>query len=206
MSVFVDGVPAIAEYRRYELRDTPPGDDYGAMREVLSRRFQRALEQDDRPDLLVVDGGRGQVGVALSVLQDLGVHDQPVVGISKPRTELRRGQRATDKLVLPHKKDPLRLPAHHPGLRLVQHLRDEAHRHALRYQRKVRDRKTLLSVLQAIPGIGVQRRKSLLKHLGSAEAVATATLDELTAVPGIGRKRAQAILTALDAHGGILTP
>ena len=168
------------------------------MREVLTRRFRRGLIEQDLPDLLVVDGGRGQLGVALAVLEDLGVHNQAVIGISKPRTERRRGNRsATDKVILPAFKEPLKLKSGHPGLRILQHLRDESHRHAVRYQRKVRSRNALTSVLEGIPGVGPTRRKHLLRHLGSAEAVANASLDDLAAVPGIGPQLAAQILEAL---------
>jgi excinuclease ABC subunit C len=202
MSVFIDGKPDRAEYRRFKIKEAAGDDDYAMMREILFRRFRRALEGEPRPDLLVVDGGKGQLGVAQAVLHDLGIHDQRLVGIAKPRTEHRRGDRsASDKLVLPHRKEPLRLGSHHPGLRIVQHLRDEAHRHAVRYQRKVRDKKTLTSVLQEIPGIGEVRRKALLKTLGSAEAVSMASLAELESVPGIGHATAQAILKILKEDG-----
>jgi excinuclease ABC subunit C len=187
MSVFLDGRPARAEYRRYRVKTVVGSDDVATMREILGRRFRRAIDEGVRPDLLVVDGGKGQVGAAVAVLQDLGLHDQAVCGISKPRTEHARGDRgATDKVVLPNRKDPLRLPEGHPALRILQHLRDEVHRHAVRYHRQVRNRETLGSVLEEIPGIGPARRKSLLRVLGSADRVADASVDELAAIPGIG--------------------
>ncbi|TVQ87393.1 MAG: excinuclease ABC subunit UvrC [Deltaproteobacteria bacterium] len=198
MSVFIDGEPARAEYRRYRIKTVVGADDYASMREILHRRLTRALREDTLPDLVVVDGGRGQLAVAVAALADLGLSELPVVGISKPRTEHRRGQRwATDKIVLPRYKEPLRLPREDPALRLLQHLRDEVHDAAIRYHRKVRRRSSLTSVLEAIPGVGPARRKALLKHLGSAEAVLRASVTELRGVPGLGPAVAQQIFDAL---------
>ncbi|MBW2252996.1 MAG: excinuclease ABC subunit UvrC [Deltaproteobacteria bacterium] len=198
MAVFLDGRPDRSEFRRYKVKTASGDDDYAAMREILERRMKRALKEESRPDLLVVDGGKGQLGVALAVLQDLGLHDQAVIGIAKPRTEHARGARhATDKIVLPHRKDPLQIRRDHPALRLLQHLRDEAHRHAVRYHRKRRSKETLTSVLEAIPGVGPARRKALLQHLGSARAVADADVDALVSVPGVGAVLAQTIYRTL---------
>jgi excinuclease ABC subunit C len=201
-SVFLDGRPARAEYRRYRIKTVVGADDYASMRELVTRRFRRVLDgSEPAPDLLVVDGGKGQVAVAVAALQDLGFHDQPVVGIAKPHTEHARGDRdATDKLVLPHRKDPLRLPRNHPGLRILQHLRDEVHDHAIRYHRKVRSEERLTSVLEEIPGVGPARRRALLTALGSAESVADADEATLAAVPGIGPAVARAIREALNAE------
>ncbi|MCB9682761.1 MAG: excinuclease ABC subunit UvrC [Alphaproteobacteria bacterium] len=187
MAVFLDGKPARAEYRRYRIKQAMGGDDYGGMREVLTRRLTRGLESGELPDLLVIDGGKGQVGVAAAVLSDLGIDDLPMVGISKPRTEHARGERAaTDKLVLPGVKDPIRVSPNHPGLRMLQHLRDQTHDHVVGYQRKVRQKKTLRSALEGIPGVGPSRRRALLTELGSVAGVAAADVDTLAAVPGIG--------------------
>ena len=200
MAVFVNGRPARAEYRRYKLKVAPGGDDYAGMREVLSRRVKRGLESGDLPDLLVIDGGKGQVAIAMAVLADLGVTDLPVVGISKPRTEHARGDReATDKIVLPNVKDPIKLSAHHPGLRMLQYLRDETHNHVLGFQRKVRNRNTLASALEGIPGVGPTRRRALLRALGSIQGVADADVDTIAAVPGIGPALASTIHAVLSA-------
>jgi len=200
MSVFLGGRPARREYRRYRVKTVIGSDDYATMREILERRFRRAQEDGVFPDLLLVDGGKGQLGVAVAVLEDLGIHGQAVAGISKPRTERRKGdRRATDKIVLPHRRDPVRLRAGHPALRILQHLRDEAHNHALRYHRKLRSRNQLVSVLEGIPGVGPARRKALLRALGSAEAVASAEVPALAEVPGIGPALAEQIHAAF--HG-----
>ncbi|MCA9491434.1 MAG: excinuclease ABC subunit C, partial [Myxococcales bacterium] len=198
MAVLIDGRPARAEYRRYRVKTVVGADDYATMREILDRRFRRALQDGVRPDLLVVDGGKGQLAVAVSVLRDLGLHDQAVCGLAKPRTEHARGERdATDKVFLPELKDPLRLRPGHPGLRLLQHVRDEVHAHAVRYHRKVRDQAMLASVLEEIPGVGPSRRKALLTAFGSADGVADATEAELATVDGIGPALAKVISEAL---------
>ncbi|MCB9671844.1 MAG: excinuclease ABC subunit UvrC [Alphaproteobacteria bacterium] len=205
MSVFLGGRPARGEYRRYRVKRAAGNDDYGMMREILERRFTRARESGLFPDLLVVDGGKGQLGVALAVLHDLGLHDQPVVGIAKPRTERRKGDTvATDKIVLPHRKEPLKLGRGHPALRILQHIRDEAHRTAVRYQRKVRGQADLTSVLEGIPGIGKARRNALLRALGSAEAVADATVEQLEAVEGVGPALARTLYDALHPDDLVL--
>jgi excinuclease ABC subunit C len=203
MAVFIDGRPDRREYRRYKVKTVVGSDDYATMREILERRFRRAVREDTVPDLLVVDGGKGQLGIAVAVLEDLGVHGQAVCGISKPRTERSRGDRkATDKIVLPHRKDPLRLRAGHPALRILQHIRDEVHNHAIRYHRQVRRRNTLASVLEEIPGVGPARRKALLQALGSAEAVADASEDQLASVSGIGPELARTIHQTLNPTAG----
>jgi excinuclease ABC subunit C len=204
MSVFLDGAPARAEYRRYRVKTVVGADDYATMREILGRRIRRAVAEGTVPDLIVVDGGRGQLASALAALDEvrseIGIPAIPMVGIAKPRTEHARGERdATDKIVLPQYKEPLRLRAGDPSLRILQHIRDEVHDHAVKYHRKVRDRKNLLSVLEAIPGVGPARRKVLLKTLGSAHGVAEADEATLAAVPGIGPALAAVIHAALNA-------
>jgi excinuclease ABC subunit C len=199
MSVLIDGRPERSEYRRYRVKTVVGADDYASMREILGRRARRALDGrgPPLPDLIVIDGGRGQVAAAQAALRDHGV-DPPLIGISKPRTERRKGERAaTDKLVLPHLVDPLRLDPRDPALRLVQLARDEVHRHAVRYHRTVREREALTSVLEAIPGVGPARRKRLLATLGSAGAVADADVETLAAVDGIGPALAERIHSAL---------
>jgi len=216
MAVFVDGEPARALYRRYRIKTVEGSDDFASMAEVLGRRLRRGLEEGDLPDLLVVDGGKGQLSAARAVMAELGVRDQasgphagdgplvPVIGIVKPRTERRRGDReATDRLVLPGVKNAIRLPHNSAALRLVQHLRDETHASAVRYHRKVRRRRTLSSGLDGLPGVGPTRRKALLLHFGSAAAVRSASEAELAAVPGFGptlAARVHAALHDLDAH------
>jgi excinuclease ABC subunit C len=213
MAVFVDGEPARDLYRRYRIKTVVGADDYASMAEILGRRLRRGLEEGDLPDLLVVDGGKGQLSAARAVLQELGVADQtdpsprdrpliPIIGIVKPRTERRRGDRETpDRLVLPGVKNAIRLPHNSAALRMVQHLRDETHNTAVRYHRKVRNRRTLASGLDGLPGVGPSRRKALLTHFGSAAAVRTASVEQLAEVPGFGPMLAERVYAALQAMG-----
>ena len=204
MVVFIDGAPDKSAYRRYRVKTVQGPDDYGTMREILDRRVRRGLaedapESDQLPDLIVVDGGKGQLGVVLAVLSDLGVHDTPVVGLAKPRTERARGDRfAVDKIVVPGIKDPIRLRDGDPALRLLQSLRDESHRTAVRFHRKVRRKRTLSSVLDDIPGVGPGRKAALLRHLGSLKAIRAANESEIAQVPGIGPALARVIRETLE--------
>ncbi len=216
MAVFVDGEPARALYRRYRIRTVVGADDFASMAEVLGRRIRRGLEEGDLPDLLVVDGGKGQLSAARAVLLELGVADQtltdpgnrpvvPIIGIVKPRTEKKWGNRdATDRLVLPDIKDPIRLPHNSPALRMVQHLRDETHDTAVRYHRNVRDRRTLGGGdLEELPGVGPTRRKALLKHFASVAAIRAASVEQLAEVAGFGPALAAKVHAALhSAHDG----
>jgi len=190
MVVFVDGVPEKSLYRKFRIPTEGSFDDYDAMRQALRRRYKRALQSEPGdwalPDLLLVDGGKGQLNIALTVLSDLGLFSVPVVGIAKPKVERRSGDNAAvDKLFLPGVQNPIRLPPHHLGLRLLQHLRDEAHRTAVGFHRRKRRKSTLKSNFLNIDGVGPQRRKSLLKHFGSHENIRQATVDELKSVYGI---------------------
>lgn len=199
MSVLIDGKPARAEYRRYKIKTVVGADDFASMREILGRRVTRAIRENTVPDLIVIDGGVGQVNAALAALADVGA-TIPLVGLQKPRTERKHGDRfATDAIVLPNVKDPLRLRSGDARLRLLQHVRDEVHDHAVRYHRKVRGKEALTSVLEAIPGIGPTRKKALITALGSAQGVYDADEETLAAVPGIGAAVAKGIFAAL--HG-----
>jgi excinuclease ABC subunit C len=204
--VFIDGVPDRKRYRRYKVRSVQGPDDYATMREILERRVRRSLKSDAKPedalpDLLVVDGGKGQVSVVQAVLADLGVHELPLIGLAKPKAERARGEEdAVDKIVVPGIKDPLRLRSNDPALLLLQALRDESHRTAVRYHRKVRRKTRLKSELDEVPGVGPSRRKALLIRFGSVQGVRGATIEELSAVPGVGLALAQSILEILGPN------
>lgn len=198
MVVFVKGVPRKNDYRHFKIEGS---DDYAGMREMLRRRFRHATEpKADQmpgskkpswellPDLLVVDGGRGQLNVALEVLDEYGLRDQvPAIGLAKQKEEIS----------LPDRAEPLRLPRTSEGLYLLQRIRDEAHRFAVAYHRQVRGKQTLLSQLDEVPGIGPRRRSALLKQFGSIEAICAATVEELAAVPGMTRKAAEQLKASL---------
>ncbi|NLG27316.1 MAG: excinuclease ABC subunit UvrC, partial [Chloroflexi bacterium] len=194
MVVFVQGVPSKQDYRRFRVRSVQGSDDFASMGEVLYRRFRHAQEQMNaedaatsgnrwaiRPDLVIVDGGLGQLNVALETLDALGVGDIPVVGLAKQHEEL----------YIPGRDTPLCLPSDSQGLYLLQRIRDEAHRFAIEYHRKLRDAQSTRSLLDEIPGIGPKRRQALLTHFGSLDAIRQATVDELAAVEGMTRVAAE---------------
>jgi excinuclease ABC subunit C len=201
--VFIDGAPVRNRYRRYKVKTVVGADDYATMAEILERRIKRSRKPDAKPtdtlpDLIVVDGGKGQVSVVCAVLSDLGCHDLPVIGLAKPKVERARGERqAMDKIVLPGIKDPVRLRSNDPALLLLMALRDESHRTAVRYHRRVRLKSRLVSELDGIAGVGPSRRRALLNRFGSAAGVRGATVTELTGVSGIGPALAETILDAL---------
>lgn len=183
-------------YRKFNIKaaEIAPGDDYAAMREVLSRRFARAQKEDPQrtfgqwPDLVLLDGGLGQLNVALKVLADLGISDLCVAAIAKgPDRNAGREQ-----FFMPG-RDPFMLPPSHPTLYFLQRLRDEAHRFAISAHRAKRSQAIGQSLLNEISGIGAARKKSLLRHFGSAKAVASAGLSDLQTVPGINAATAKKI-------------
>jgi excinuclease ABC subunit C len=202
MVVFAKGVPRKSDYRRFRIRTVEGTDDYASMREMLRRRFRRITEKPEEqkapggkesawhllPDLLVVDGGKGQLNVALEVLDEFGLGDQiPAIGLAKQEEEV----------FLANRSDPVRLPRVSEGLYLLQRVRDEAHRFAITYHRRVRGRQTIVSQLDGVPGIGPKRRSSLLKHFGSIDAIRAASIDELAAAPSMTRKAAEQLKMSL---------
>jgi excinuclease ABC subunit C len=197
--VFEDGRPRKADYRRYRIRQAAGGDDYDCLREVMRRRLGK-VESEPLPDLLLVDGGKGQLGVLSAALSDRGlVVDH--AGIAKERDEespsprvKRSGGLKAERLFLPNRKDAVLLPSDSRGLLLLQRVRDEAHRFAIEFQRDLRTRAGLQSVLEEIPGIGPGKRRALLRELGSLRAVREASLERLRAVRGLSERDAEAIL------------
>jgi excinuclease ABC subunit C len=195
MVVFVDGKPEKSEYRKFRIKGAwvldettgkPRPDDYAAMREVLTRRFRHYFDGDPKfsqlPDLLLVDGGKGQLSVALQVLREFKL-SLPVAALAKEH----------ELLYVPDSESPIALPFNSPALHLLQRIRDEAHRFALKFHRKRRTQKTLRTILDEVPGIGPARKKALLQHFGSLEALVKASLDELAKVPHMNRKVAKAL-------------
>jgi len=202
MVVFVKGVPRKSDYRRFRIRTVQGTDDYASMREMLRRRFRRIAEPDPDliekpgaksswdllPDLLVVDGGKGQLNVVLEVLEEYGLRDQvPAVGLAKQEEEI----------YLPDRSDPIRLPSSSEGLFLIQRVRDEAHRFAITYHRRVRRKETVVSQLDGVPGVGPKRRSALLQQFGSIQAIREASVEELAAVPSMTRKVAEQLKASL---------
>lgn len=189
MVAFSDGAPDRSRYRRYRIRTVEGADDFAMMYEVLKRRY--GTREHDLPDLIVIDGGRGQLDVALAVLKELDIHDVDVLGLAK---EARRPKPASsgtvradeDRVYLRGRKNPLYLSRSPELLRLLQAVRDEAHRFALAYHRNLREREDFASPLDSVPGIGPKKKRALLKHFRSFEAIRRASREELTRVPGIG--------------------
>ncbi|WP_018865078.1 excinuclease ABC subunit UvrC [Thioalkalivibrio sp. ARh3] len=188
--VFGPEGPIKSDYRRFNIDGIEPGDDYAAMHQALSRRFARLKKgEGQEPDILFIDGGKGQVTQALNVLADLGLDHIRVVGVAKGE-ERRPGM---ETLILSGVEAPSILPTHSGALHLIQQIRDEAHRFAITGHRARRAKARKESTLESIPGLGPKRRSALLRHFGGLRGVARAGVDELSKVPGIHRRLAQAI-------------
>jgi len=183
-----------SEYRRFNVTPAAGGDDYAAMREALTRRAARIVAGEfPAPDLLVVDGGKGQVAVAADVLAEQGLHDTRLIGIAKG-PERKAGE---EDIVFPDRDEVLNLPSDHPGLHLLQQIRDEAHRFAIQGHRARRAKARTTSSLQEISGIGAKKRQALLSHFGGLKGVQSASIDDLARVPGVSRALAEKIFAAL---------
>jgi len=197
MVVFDEGEPDKNRYRRFRIRTVEGADDFAMMYEVLTRRYRRALEEHALPDLLMVDGGKGQLGVAVEVLRELGISEVDVIGLAKMRTERdpfsEEVSHSAERVFLPGRKNPIVLKPNSTALFLLQQVRDEAHRFAITYHRLLRAKERLGSPLDTVPGIGPARRKTLLRHFGSLKRVYAATVEELTQVPGVTSAMAEAI-------------
>jgi len=199
MVVFVHGVPRKSEYRRFRMRTVHDhADDYASLREALRRRFRRMVGDTEQerpigqkkdssfsvtPDLVLIDGGIGQLNAALGVLSEYGLDHLPVFGLAKQEEEV----------YLPGQREPIRMPHNAEGLRLIQRIRDEAHRFAITAHRRARRKLGLASTLEAVPGIGPKRRKALLRAFGTMDHIREASVDELAAVPGMTRTVAERI-------------
>jgi len=182
------------EYRRYNITGVAPGDDYAAMRQALTRRYGKiSLGEGVVPDLILVDGGRGQVNVAREVLGDLGLNEVALVGVAKG-PQRKPGQ---EELIIARDDKIVQLSGDHPGLHLIQQIRDEAHRFAITGHRARRAKARTTSTLESVPGIGSKRRKQLLERFGGLRGVAGASVDDLTKVEGISRKLAEKIYNEL---------
>ena len=190
MVFFEDGKPNKEGYRHFKIKTIEGADDYGMMYEVLLRRYTKAVEEDDLPDLVLLDGGRGQLNVAQEVFKELQVKEIDLISLAKERTI--EGTLKTDERIFhPQYKEPLILGRQSPLLHLLDRIRDEAHRFAITYHKKVRGRETIKSVMGEIPGIGTVRQKELLKCFGSVEKVKEATVEELVQAPKMNLKSAQ---------------
>ncbi|PID75933.1 MAG: excinuclease ABC subunit C [Deltaproteobacteria bacterium] len=178
---FRRGEKDTANFRRYRIRSVDGPNDYAMMREVLERRFRRGREETNLPDMFLVDGGKGQLGIAIDVAKELGIQTEiDWIGIAKQRED------DGEKLYKPGQKNPIILPSHNPVLLYLMRIRDESHRYGITSHRRLRNKETLASEIDAIPGIGRHKRRLLLEHIGSVKRIRKARPEELSEVPGIG--------------------
>jgi excinuclease ABC subunit C len=193
MVVFDQGRPKPSLYRRFRIKTVEGADDYAMLQEVLRRRFKRSSLKSDEtpkadtwsvlPDLVLIDGGKGQLNASLAAMQEVGAGQVPVAGLAKENEEV----------FIPQRKEPVVLPYTSAGLQLLQRLRDEAHRFAIGYHRNIRHKQTFDSSLDAIPGIGPRRKRSLLRQFGSVRGIREATVEELATAKGMSRNLARKI-------------
>jgi excinuclease ABC subunit C len=191
MVIFDKGKPKTAHYRRFRIKTVPSADDYAMLREVIRRRFGRfkgdTTSSADTwailPDLILIDGGRGQLNSVLEAMDEMGVKSIPVASIAKEN----------EQIFTPNRARPITLPHTSPGLQLLQRLRDEAHRFAISYHRHIRKRQSLTSALDSVPGIGPRRKRNLLRQFGSVLIIKEATLEELASTDGLNLNIARRI-------------
>jgi len=208
-ATFDEGEPRKDLYRRYRIRTVDGQDDFASMYEVLSRRLKRTAAEGEYPDLWVIDGGKGQLNVALEVLREAGLLEQiDVISLAKqhvlndPRE--RSVVKSEERVFLPNRKDPIVLPKNSTALFLLVRIRDEAHRFAITYNRELRRRSRLRSVLDDIEGIGPVRRRALLRHFGSLKRIRVASAEEIAVVKGMNRELAAEVRRYLDTMGALL--
>lgn len=188
MVVFVDGKPKKSEYRKFKIASVTGPDDFASMKEVIRRRYSRLLEEHQTlPDLIMVDGGKGQLSSAVDVLGSLGIHHQSIIGLAK----------RLEEVYLPGKSEPELIAKNSTGLRLLQQIRDEAHRFAVTFHRTLRSKRTLQTELHQIAGVGEKRAKDLLEAFGSVQGVKFATLDQLAEI--VDEKTAEKIREYFDS-------
>lgn len=188
MVVFIDGRPAKQEYRKFKMKTVHDNNDFASMHEVILRRFRRSQDGDwPLPDLVIIDGGKGQLNAALEAIAIVGAECPPIFGLAKREEEL----------FLPGKKDPLLLPANSPSLHLVQQVRDEAHRFAVTFQRQLRGKRMTASVLDEVTGLGPARKKKLIEQFGSVAKLRDLSPEELESQAGLPKAVAAALYRAL---------
>lgn len=191
MVVFEEGKPKPSDYRRFRIKTVSGANDYAMLQEVIKRRFKRSLKSDAAtpntwailPDLVFIDGGKGQLNSVRAAMHEVGADSVPTASLAKENEEI----------FVPQKREPIILPRSSPGLQLLQRLRDEAHRFALGYHQKIRRRQTFASALDTIPGIGPKRKRALLKQFGSVQAIREAPLAELATTRGMSKNLAQKV-------------
>ena len=199
MVVFENGKAAKERYRHFKIKTVDGADDYGMMYEVLLRRYRKALVEKDLPDLVMVDGGKGQMNVAQEVFKELQIRDVDLISLAKERTLpgplSSRLRKTEEKVFHPQFKEPFRLGKYPALLHLLDRIRDEAHRFAITHHKKLRGKETVKSELEDISGIGKKRERELLRFFGSVEKIREATIEELTKAPKMNLKSAQTVYT-----------
>ncbi len=189
--VFKEGRASKSDYRRFKIRHKEGPDDFAMMKEVVHRRYRRLLNEDRKlPDLILIDGGKGQLNAALKALEELGITEIQILGLAKREEEV----------FIPDREEPIIIPKNSDALHLLQRVRDEAHRFAVNYHRKLRSRRITHSMLERIPGIGPKKRKALLKHFGSLAKIRLADQSELKEVDGISDNLAEVISDYLEKN------
>lgn len=198
MVVFEEGRAKKSAYRHFKIKTISGANDFGMIEEVVRRHYTKELSEGrPLPDLLVIDGGRGQLSSALSALREVGMADRDVIALAKAKGE------KFERVFLPKAPEPVALDPASPATHLLQRVRDEAHRFAITYHRRLRGRKMVLSELDGIPGIGEARKRALLRRFGSLDGIRQASVEELTTIPGITQKLAESILLTLHGHASI---
>jgi len=210
MVTFEDGKPAKDRYRHFRIKTVEGSDDYGMMYEVLFRRYTKAVKEDDLPDLVLLDGGRGQLNVAQEVFKELQIKEVDLLSLAKERgtgkPQLFRFEKTGEKIFHPQYKEPLSLRRHSFLLHLLDRIRDEAHRFAITYHKKVRSKETIKSKLGEIPGIGRVRQKELLRYFGSAEKIMRASLEDLAKAPKMNETLAQKVYSFFHSTPTLALP
>jgi excinuclease ABC subunit C len=191
MVVFKNGRASKSNYRRFKIKHKEGPDDFAMMKEVVYRRYRRLLDEKRKlPDLILIDGGKGQLNAALQSLKELGLKNIQIIGLAKKEEEV----------FMPEREKSIMIPKNSDALHLLQRVRDEAHRFAVNYHRKLRSRRITHSMLERIPGIGPEKRKSLLKHFGSLAKIRSANQNELKKVDGISDNLAKVISEYLEKN------
>ena len=195
MVSFENNLPEKRHYKRFKIKTVSGQDDFASMAEVIRRRYARANEEGRLPDLILIDGGKGQLHAALDVLKELGIGEPDVIGLAKARSGDEGAEREFERVFLPGVEEPVILDPTSATTHLVARVRDEAHRFAITYHRRLREKRAVHSELDDIPGIGEVRKKALLRYFGSVGKIKVATVEELAAVAGMTRKAAEEIVS-----------
>jgi excinuclease ABC subunit C len=201
MVAFTRGEPDKARYRRFSIKQVEGQDDFAMMREVLLRRYRRAIDEGDLPDLVLIDGGKGQLNVASAVLEDLGIDDLEVASIAKSRPE--ENARSPERFFRPGRKNAIAPPQNHPAVLYLARVRDECHRFAITYHRSRRGKTLRHTALHEIPGVGPKRARTLLSKLGSVARVREAPISAIATLPGFSERLAQTVKDHLARESGI---